>query len=360
MKKEKVLVIEDDKGTRNAIKILLELNNIEVNTTDDNRQVLKKLENDSFNLIICAAGLALNAEYPILTEVKENPKHFKTPFIVLADLRDEALQRNIMDLGADDFIVKPFSSKVMLNTIRLKMDRTKKYRKYYDTEYNNRVFSLLNKDFSQELVTSLNGISNATFLLDSLPGAENIEGLNELVGIINSSRFRLQRIAQNLRTYSQLNTETSSDLLKDKKNVVLQNVLHLVLSNYEDDPDHGYKKTDVSVLQVGHWEGNEQYVKLLFTELIDNAIKFNSTSYLPHIQLRAINDNFTFSVTNYLRSNSSFTIKDVSPFTKFHHDLSHNGLGLGLAVCKSICDKLNYKLTLSKEGNYITFTVESE
>ena len=359
MKKEKVLVIEDEKGTRNAIKILLELNNIEVSTTDDIALALKKLESDSYNAVLCGIQLAQQNEYAVLSAIKDNPKYFKIPLILLADNLEDADYRNAMDNGADDIVIKPFSSKALLHSIKLRIERSRKHQRFYDNEYNERVFSLMNKDFSQELITSLNGISNATFLLESLPGNEEIEGIKELVQIINTSRFRLQRISQNLRTYSFLNADKSAEATKERKNVVLQNVLQMVLDNYENQHTPEFKKTDVDVLQIGLWNGNDNYIRTLFTELIDNALKFNTTAYRPQIKLQAVNDDFTFSVTNYAKGNPGFTIDDVRPFTKFHHDLSYNGLGLGLAVCKSICMQMGYRLSINKQGNYLTFTIES-
>ena len=360
MKKEKVLVLEQDKSTRNALKILLELNDIEVATADDRNHALKKIDNEPFDLILCSSELAIDSELNLLEKIKFHPKHFRIPIIILSHSADEMDRRTMADLGADDYITKPFSGKILLNTIKLKINNSNAHRKLAEREYHEKVFALLNKDFSQEMVTSLNGISNATFLLESLPGSEEIDGLKDLVQIIESSKFRIQRAVQNLRMYASLSLEKIPGQGNELKSVNLQDILRSVLKKYEQAGENTASKVDIEMLHIGNCEGYEYYLATLFTELIDNALKFNSGAYLPHIKLHAVNNNFTFSVTNYVKSAPHFTVGDIAPFTKFHHDLSYNGLGLGLALCIGICEKMNYKFSVNKEGNFITFLIESE
>ena len=359
MSKEKALVIVEEKSTRNAIKILLELSGIDVITRDNAAIALKKNINESFDIILCDLTAALPNGHNIINEIKESPKHYKIPIIVLSASEDEKDYRQARNMGADDFIPIPFSGKLLSNTVKARLDLSKKFNKLYKNEVSEQVFALLNKNFNQELLTPLNGILNATSLIGNLEGIEDIDSLTQLLNVIYASGFRMQRTTQNIRTYSLLNTENTTEVFKISNNLILKDILTSVISHYENGLSPELKLLEVTTLQVGAWEGIEDYARSIFTELIDNAIKFSPPGYLPVVSLQALNNSFVFTVTSFLAESTYFNISTIGPFKKFHQDLSRNGLGLGLFIVKSICEKTGYNFFISKTGTYLTFTVEA-
>ncbi len=360
MNKEKALVIVDDKGTRSAIKILLELNDIEVLGTDNGAEALKRIHNDLFDIVLCDLPIALPDGNNILTCLKQSPRHYKTPVIVLSASTEEKDRRQVMNLGADDLIGTPFQGKVLMAAIRARLELADKYRAIHINEVQEHVFALLNKNLTQEMLTPLYGILNVTSLLGSLPGVEEIDSLNDLLGVIYESGFRMQRTMQNLRIYALLNTEGGTEVHKTNSNIFLKDVLRSVVAHYENDLAPGIIKLEQEVLQIGAWEGQDELLKVIFTELIDNALKFASNDELPKVNLQAVNNGFTFSVTNFTTERITFDTAAIAPFKKFHKDLSRNGLGLGLFITKTICDKMGYAFTMTKERANVTFMVEGQ
>jgi len=360
MSRDKVLVIEEDKGTRDAIKILLELNEIDVVSTSDCAMAFKKIAHDNFDLILCDLSPALTTIADLVQKVKGDPLHYKTPIVALLESGEEKDIRHAMNTGADDFVLKPFSGKVLLAAVKARLEIGKRYKKLHNKEVSEQLFSLLNKNFNQELLTPLNGIVNTTFLVESMPGIQDVDGLNELLNAIYASSYRMLRTTQNLLTYASLNVDQEHAPVKLSKDMILQDLLQLVVGYYENGMTPDMRRIDQTVLQVGSWEGPEEYVRTIFTELIDNAVKFAPNSSVPVVKLNAINNAFTLTVTNVIKDNTHFNIHDISPFKKFHTDLSRNGLGIGLFITKSICEKVGYKFSVNRKGNYLTFTVECE
>ncbi len=360
MAQEKALVIVDDKGTRSAIKILLELNDIGVISTDDGAEAVRKAGEEQFDIVLCDLALALPTGYNLLNVLRDSASHYKCPVIILAADIEPKAQREAMNLGADDIIATPFQGKVLMAAIKARLELSNKYRNRHTNEVNGEVFALLNKNLTQELLTPLYGILNVTSLISSLPGSEEVDSLNELLGVIYESGFRMQRTMQNLRIYSLLHTAESTEVHKINNNVFLKDLLRAVVGHYENDLAPGITKLEQDVLQIGAWEGQDELLKVVFTELIDNAIKFTSGTQLPKVKLQAVNNNFTFSVTNYITDRIIFDVEDVAAFKKFHKDLSRNGLGLGLFITKAICEKMGYHFSMSKDGGYLTFTVEHQ
>lgn len=359
MSKEKALVIVEDKGTRNAIKILLELSGIEVASTDNAMLAKKSAQKEAYDIFLTDLNIASPAGENLLFHFKSTPETYRTPYIVLSTSDDESDLRKCMNSGAADYIKVPFSGKLLSTTVKAQLAHSKKQNALFRREIADQVFSLVNKNFNQELLTPIYGILNVTSLICGLPGVEAIDGLPDLLEVIYGSSFRMQRNTLNLRTYSLLQTEDNEQNFTGSGNIILQDVLKAVVRHYETELSNTEKKVELSILQVGTWEGKEEFIRIIFTELIDNAIKFSSGSLLPVVKLQALNNSFTFSVTNYLKDNVYFNIGQISPFRKFHNDMSRNGLGLGLFIVKAICEKMGFNFFMTKDNVSVTMTIEA-
>jgi two-component system, sensor histidine kinase and response regulator len=354
MNKRKVLVIEDDKVIINAIKILLELNNVEAFRSAHGEEVPEVLNREHFDLIICSLSSAGPSVAEVTSLIKNNRRYYKTPLIILAEPTDETDRRNAMNLGADDYIRKPVSGKVLLATIKARLELSEKYEAFNKEEVNQKIFSVLNKNFSQEFISPLNSIVNATFMLASTPDLEK-DGYDELLNAIYASSFRMRRTTQNLVAYSSLEIPES---WKRDKDVLLKDVLLEIVGYYENGMTPDQKIINMQAENVGYWDGPEKNMRIIFTELIDNAVKFSSPTSTPEVRLFKRDNIFTFSVTNQLAKPMHFEIGNIAPFTKFHQDLSRNGLGIGLFISKSLCEKMGYQFFMNKQGDTISFTVQ--
>ena len=359
MVNEKVLLIEDNKSARQAIQILLELNNINVVCTADIAHSLKKLSEENFDIVLCSMSLALPDGGNLLNIVKGDPKHYRTPVVVLAENNTEKDIRHCMNLGADDYITTPLSGKVLINSIKSRLELNARYNNFYKNDVTEQLFLLLNKNLNQELLTPINGILNSARLIEDMEGVEDIESLPDLLQVIQSAGHRMQRTTQNLRAYALLNMDQSARHIKINQNVNLREILKSVTANYSNilSPDH--KKLEVQIIQDGLWEGPDELMRLVFTELIDNAVKYAQDYSIPVVKLMAFPKHFSFSVQYTVREYIYFTIDEIRPFRKFHNDLSRNGMGMGLFICKYIAEKMGYHFTMSIDNYYITFSIDS-
>ncbi len=359
MIEHKILLVSEDKGTRQAITILLQLNNKRVMHADDSQQAVQMLAHQQYSMVLCDCGAALSESGQLLQVLKLGAAHFHTPVIILADENDLSSLRQCMDAGADDFVFTPFTRKTLLAVVENRLLLKERQRQLQVSENNDYVFSLLNKNFNQELLTSLNGITNATVLLETLVGSEVIDGFDELVHVIHAASFRIQRTTQNLGMYAALQTANLSAQNKQAP-LILNDILQLIVNNYEERDSTIPRRLDVNVVQDGTWTGNEEMIKVIFTELTDNGLKFSADSTPPIISLTALPNSFSFAVSNRVKETPRFGVEDIMPFKKFHDDLSRNGLGLGLYVCKAICSDAGFDLSFSVSGKQFTVSVESK
>ena len=104
----KILVAEDEPLMLMAIEAKLKNEGFEVIGTQDGRQALKALETDVPDLIITDILMPYTSGLELISIVKSNQSK-KIPIIVLSGLGQEDTVMEAFQLGADDFITKPFN-----------------------------------------------------------------------------------------------------------------------------------------------------------------------------------------------------------------------------------------------------------
>lgn len=120
----KILLIEDDIKLKAYISEYLEAYDFKVTTLEDFENVMNKIEEVNPNLIILDINLPKFDGYYYLRVIR---KKYKTPVIILSARSDESEQIRGMELGADDYITKPFVIGILLAKINALLRRTNEY-----------------------------------------------------------------------------------------------------------------------------------------------------------------------------------------------------------------------------------------
>ena len=110
--RSRVLVVDDDDGVRTAVTWALEADGFEVLAVDDGLSAMKEIESSAPSLMILDLSLPGLGGLDILKRLRTNEARngqWRLPIIVLSG-RDGETDRIVgLDLGADDYLVKPFS-----------------------------------------------------------------------------------------------------------------------------------------------------------------------------------------------------------------------------------------------------------
>lgn len=120
---KKILLIEDDKSFRDKLDQLLSLSGYKVLSCDNGKTGIETALKESPQFIICDVQMPDIDGYGVIHILSNHPKTSGTPFIFLSGNADYVNQRKGMSLGADDYLVKPFDSNDLLNTIRLRIEK---------------------------------------------------------------------------------------------------------------------------------------------------------------------------------------------------------------------------------------------
>lgn len=118
-----ILVVDDDDGIRSLVKKYLNENNYLVTTADSAENAVKKIRIIKFDLIILDIMMPGKNG---LEFIKENKKKLDTPIILLT-AKGEANERiKGLEIGADDYLPKPFEPKELILRIQNIINKTKK------------------------------------------------------------------------------------------------------------------------------------------------------------------------------------------------------------------------------------------
>ena len=117
-----ILVVDDDDGIRSLVKKYLNENNYLVNTAKSAEDASEKIEIIKFDLIILDIMMPGKNG---LEFIRENKKKLDTPIILLT-AKGEANERiEGLEIGADDYLPKPFEPKELILRIQNIIDKTK-------------------------------------------------------------------------------------------------------------------------------------------------------------------------------------------------------------------------------------------
>lgn len=118
MNKNKILIVEDDKDTLFILEKLLTKNDFEVYTATNGQEALKLLEKVIPEVIVADWTMPFMSGIELCNQIKKDEKYKLVYFIILtarASLKDRVTG---LDLGADDFLVKPVQNQELLARIR--------------------------------------------------------------------------------------------------------------------------------------------------------------------------------------------------------------------------------------------------
>ena len=118
-----ILVVDDDRGIRSLVKKYLNENNYLVTTADSAEDANEKIKIIKFDLIILDIMMPGKNG---LEFIQENKKKLETPIILLTAKGDAKERIEGLEIGADDYLPKPFEPKELILRIQNILDKTKR------------------------------------------------------------------------------------------------------------------------------------------------------------------------------------------------------------------------------------------
>ncbi|MEQ9378385.1 MAG: response regulator [Imperialibacter sp.] len=121
-----ILVIEDDLGVRENTVDILELEGYQVIAAVNGKEGVALAEQNTPDLILCDVSMPYLDGFGVFMQLAKNLKTAGTPFIFVTGQAHTTDQMNGIQLGADDYIIKPYDVDVLLATIKSRIEKHEK------------------------------------------------------------------------------------------------------------------------------------------------------------------------------------------------------------------------------------------
>ncbi|AND85117.1 response regulator [Clostridium tyrobutyricum] len=190
MSQDKILIVDDEEHICELIKFNLENNGYKTIISHNGVDAISKVEKDMPNLILLDLMLPGMDGYDVCKEIKRNPNLFSIPIIMITAKGEEFDKVLGLELGADDYVTKPFSVRELLARVKAVLRRTtvKEINKSYafdnininfekhEVLKNSEKIELTLKEFEllQILIKNKGRVMTRDFLLDKVWGYEYV------------------------------------------------------------------------------------------------------------------------------------------------------------------------------------------
>lgn len=156
--KRKVLIAEDDKDIVQIIKLYIENENIEVLVAQNGQEAMDIIETEQIDLVVSDIMMPLMNGFELIKKVREN---LKIPIIVIS-AKDQSADKVLgLNIGADDYITKPFDPLEVVARVQAQLRRNYQFK---ENSGLNNILKVreLELDIDKVALTKNDGIINLT------------------------------------------------------------------------------------------------------------------------------------------------------------------------------------------------------
>lgn len=363
----KILVIEDETTVGLNIKEILESGEFEAIVAENGKIGIELAKEHLPDLIVCDIMMPDMDGYAVLTALRQDRQTATIPLIFLTAKTTRDDLRQGMNLGADDYLTKPFRRKELLDAIA---SRLEKYASVKQLEQKIEELEQIDRQ-KDELIWTVSHdlrapIANIKLIAETLRLIEpNPEQQKQYLNILDSVCDQGNDLINNLLTWRQLE---AAEYTISYETINLQYWLVGIIEPFEirirdrqqifhiDIPSNlPPLKVDISSL------------KRILTELLNNACKYTSSGKQIRLKFShqpADSPTYQAKITFSISNEAEIPEADIPHiFDKFYRvDRSdaqfQSGTGLGLAIVRQIVEKLQGTIQVKSSGGWTIFTVE--
>lgn len=131
----KILIIEDEPAMRENLGIVLELEGFQPFAAANGREGVALARRELPDLILCDVMMPDLDGHGVLEALRHDPETTRIPFLFLTAKGERGDVRTGMDLGADDYLIKPVPLAELLNAIAARLERARQHKAEFRAEF---------------------------------------------------------------------------------------------------------------------------------------------------------------------------------------------------------------------------------
>lgn len=331
-----VLIIEDQGIIRLNIAEALGYEGFATLEAENGRVGVQMARDHLPDLIVCDIMMPELDGYGVLLELRSDALTATIPFLFLTAIGDRSDMRKGMELGADDYLTKPFEQRELVAAINTILEKQRLLKK----EYAQRLEMLRENillSLPHELRTPLTAIVGYGVLLEEDYQSLEPEQVQNMAHYIVKAGNRLFRLIENYLIYAQIEiNSTSDDWVNELRNTCIPHAADVIGRSAEQKAEEVGRKNDLILETVNADVAiSEDHLAKIIEELVDNAFKFSEPGTLVQVTTTTDDDTFALRISDRGRGMTVEQINNVGAYMQFERKLyEQQGMGLGLILAK--------------------------
>jgi two-component system, sensor histidine kinase and response regulator len=346
---KKVLVIDDSPEIRLIIEETLGMFGFATVSAEDGETGVGLAREHLPDLIICDVNMPKLDGFDTLTRLRETENTATIPFMFLSGAVERPNVRRGMELGADDYLTKPFTPSELLAAVNARLEKKAELERKSEKKLDE-LRGKMTLALPHELRTPLNGIMGLASILIDDHAAMKPGQVLETAQLIHDSANRLHRLIENFLAYAQIEL-----MSKDAKNIlstasasatpaapIISQAAHGVAVRREREKDLNLDVRPATIPVIA-----DNFQKIV-EELVDNAFKFSEKGTPVRIMAGVLEQTFSLHVINTGRGMTAAQIAGIGPHVQFEREkYEQQGAGLGLVIAKRLTELNGGKFSIT-------------
>ena len=328
----RVLVIEDEDDLRDNIMNMLGFEGFDVIGAENGAIGMDLARQHLPDIIVCDIMMPAMDGYDVLLGLRSDPVTSVIPFIFLTAKAGRDHLRVGMELGADDYIAKPFSYSELLSAISTRLERHRAIQVEYEQQLNSLRQAIVHA-LPPELhapLTSVIGYAERIATQSEKLTSTQIATMAET--ILRSSE-RLHREIENYLLYAQLEI-----MHIDPERVIVARERHLerpdlvIAASARRKATEYDRESDLHLeLEAADIRAARDTLTRIISEVCENAFQFSAAGLLVTVSARVEHDRYVIRITDQGPGIPPQVIERLTQPSHFNRQLNpfeHSGLGL--------------------------------
>jgi len=329
-----ILLVEDTPEHIEAVVAVLQNNNFKIRIANKWSTALKLLSRHQPDLILLDIYMPEMDGFELCKTIKKNRAYSSIPIIFLTARDDEDSIRKGFELGAQDYVIKPFNTSELLARVKthIKLKQQTESLKEANRELDSFCYTIAH-DLKSPLL-SINKLIE--YLVTDYKNELDNEG-QELVTIIQEKSLEVIAIVEHLLEFSKM-----CEMPMQHKVIQMEPLFFDVYNELVQL--QGKRQVEFNFKPLPNITGDPVMMRMLVSNILSNSLKYTLTREIAVIEVSfsESESEYTFAVKdNGVGFDMRYSARLFGVFQRLHSQNEFEGSGVGLAICQKILTRHN-------------------
>jgi len=343
-----ILIVDDNPKNIQVAASIIQEKGYQMAFATNGKDALETVKSDDFDLILLDIMMPEMDGYSVCQQLKSNPDTSEIPVIFLtAKAEPESIVKGF-EVGAVDYICKPFNTAELLARVNTHLDLKKARDNLKEMNSSKDKFVSI---IAHDLKGAFNGLLGVTGLLEEHGDILDVEKVIKYSKDLNQTIQTTYKLFENLLEWARMQKQ---NIEYDPTNINVYTIVSSLIPLYRQKAEQKKITMTFSVPEKLIVFADTQMFQTILRNLVSNALKFTFENGCIHIKAEKKDKNIVISVSDTGRGIKKEHISrlfDIESKTKELGTAGETGTGLGLILCREFAEKNSGNIWVeSKEG----------